>query len=159
MNDSAPSREPRSWSRAILWGGVLAATIDFVFANTYYAWLRDKPATRVWQTVAAGLLGKASYDGGTSTITLGVVLHYLIGVIWASIYVLTSRPLRILVRQPLACGVIFGAIIYVVMNMVVLPLSALHLPAFPLSLAVWPVAIHVLGIGPAIAFSARRFLR
>jgi uncharacterized membrane protein YagU involved in acid resistance len=160
MNDSAaPSREHRSWSRAILWGGILAATIDFVFASTYYAWLRDKPATRVWQSVAAGLLGKASFDGGTSTVVLGVILHYLIGVIWASIYVVTSRPLRILIRQPLASGVVFGAIIYLVMNVVVLPLSALHLPAFPLSTAIWPIAIHVLGIGPAIAFSAQRFLK
>lgn len=158
MNDS-PSvpHGPRSWTRAILWGGILAATIDFLFACTYYAWLRDRPATRVWQSVAAGLLGKASFDGGTPTIVLGVALHYLIGVIWAAIYVVASRVLRILIRQPLACGAIFGAIIYFAMNMVVLPLSALQTKAWPPPIAFWPIAIHVIGIGPAIALSAWRF--
>lgn len=159
MNDpTAPFRAQRRWAQAILWGGLLAATIDFLFACTYYAWLRERPATRVWQTVAAGLLGKASFDGGASTVALGVVLHYLIGLIWASIYVALSYARRILIRQPLICGLIFGAIIYLTMNLIVLPLSALHTPAWPLSTAFWPIAIHVVGIGPAIAFSARRFL-
>lgn len=160
MNDSASSpRGRRSWSRVILWGGFLAATIDFFFACTYYAWLHDRPATRVWQSVAAGWLGKASFDGGMTTVALGVALHYLIGVIWACIYVVTSNVLRILIRQPLVCGPVFGAVIYFAMNMIVLPLSALHTKAFPPPMAFWPIAIHVIGIGPAIAFSARRFLR
>jgi len=160
MNDSASTpRGSRSFSRAIIWGGFLAATVDFFFACTYYAWLRDRPATRVWQSVAAGLLGKASFDGGTATIVLGVALHYLIGVIWATVYVAASRILRILIRQPLACGLIFGAVIYFAMNMIVLPLSALHTKAWPPPIAFWPIAIHLIGIGPAIALAAWRFLR
>jgi hypothetical protein len=59
----------------------------------------------------------------------------------------------------LLSGLVYGAIVYLGMNMIVLPLSALHRPAWPLSLALWPVMIHLLGIGLPIAVAARVYLR
>jgi hypothetical protein len=38
------------------------------------------PAERIFQSVAAGLLGKASFQEGTATAPLGLALHYLIAV-------------------------------------------------------------------------------
>jgi hypothetical protein len=39
--------------------------------------LRWTPA-RILQSIASGLLGQASYPGGTLTVALGVLLHFTI---------------------------------------------------------------------------------
>ncbi len=108
------------------------------------------------QSIAGGLLGRdAARQGGAATATLGVALHYLIACIWAGIYLIASRSLPILVRYAIPCGLVFGAVIYFFMNGVVLPLSAIHAKAWPLRLAWWVIAVHVVGVGLPIALIVR----
>jgi len=67
-------------ARATPWvvlAGVVGATCDITYALLYYGW-RGVPAQRLLQTVASGLLGKASYDGGWPTAALGLACHYAI---------------------------------------------------------------------------------
>ena len=53
---------------------------------------------RVFQSVAAGVLGRPSFDGGVPTALLGVALHCTIALIWTSIYALIIRRLGIVQR-------------------------------------------------------------
>ena len=62
-----------------------------------------------------------------------------------------------LVRHAVPAGLVFGAAVYFFMNMVVLPLSALHAKAFPPPLALWPIVAHMVGVGLPIALATRRF--
>src|SRR5690606_27863107 len=70
---------------AILVGGMVAATLDITYAISFSAW-RGVPPTRLLQSVASGLLGSASYEGGTATAVLGLILHYLMALLIAAIF-------------------------------------------------------------------------
>ena len=61
----------------ILAAGVLAATLDLLYATAFWS-LRGVPAQRILQSIAAGLLGRASFDGGVRSAALGALLHYTI---------------------------------------------------------------------------------
>ena len=54
--------------------------------------------------IAAGLLGQAVVHGGAAIWTLGMVLHFFIAVIWASVYYVASRKLPFLTEYPFISG-------------------------------------------------------
>ena len=111
------------------------------------------------QSVARGVLGTASFEGGVPTALLGVLLHYTIAVSMAVTYYLVSRRIGALTRRPIACGVAYGVLLYLIMNLVVLPLSAVGMPSF--DNVVWvsmSIVMHAV-FGLICAFTARRALR
>jgi hypothetical protein len=149
-----PFDKPRA-ARAIVLGGLLAGIGDIVFA--FVVWRSIGPV-RVLQSVASGLLGAAAREGGLATAALGAVLHFTIAFIWATVFWLASRRLKVLVRHPVVCGLIYGAVVYVFMYFVVLPLSAIH-ANFPhdASAIVLNSAGHMLLVGLPIALATSKF--
>jgi len=146
---SSPARS------AILLGGLLGGAGDFFFAFIFYGW-----KIRVFQSVAAGLIGReAAFGGDIPTFLLGVVLHFLIAFIWAALFWALSRKLPGLVRHAIPAGLAYGLVIFYGMNSVVLPLSALHTKAWPPAWAPWPIAGHLFLVGLPIALAARKFSR
>ena len=58
------------------------------------------------------------------------------------------------------CGLLFGAAVEEVMNLVVLPLSALHARGpYQLHDLVLGLVVHMVVVGLPISFSVRRFAR
>jgi hypothetical protein len=87
-------------------------------------------------------------------------LHFFIACSAAAIYYAASRRLRFLVEHPLVCGLFFGGAVQEVMNLVVLPLSALHSRGpYELHDLIQGLAVHMVVIGLPIAYSVRRFGR
>jgi hypothetical protein len=146
---SSPARS------AILWGGLLGGAGDFFFAFFFYGW-----KIRVFQSVAAGLIGRdTAFGGGVPTFLLGVVLHFVVAFIWAALFWALSRKLPALYLHAIPAGLIYGLVIFYGMNSVVLPLSALHLKAWPPAWAPWPIAGHMFLVGLPIALVAQKFSR
>ncbi|MGB8510326.1 MAG: hypothetical protein WCD76_18255 [Pyrinomonadaceae bacterium] len=142
---------------AIFWGGLIAGTLDITYALTASA-LRGIGPVRILQSVASGLLGADSYNGGFATAALGTVLHFTIAFVLAALYFLVSRKLDLLVRRPVICGLLYGIAIYLTMNLVVLPLSAFpHKVTFVPVLLISGLLIHMFGIGLPIALATRRY--
>jgi hypothetical protein len=135
----------------------LAGVGDIAFAFVT-AGLSGVGPVRVLQSVAGGLLGAAARDGGLATAALGAVLHFLIASIWATVYWLASRRLKVLVRHPVVCGLLYGALVYFFMYFVVLPLSAIYFrPSRELSSVLLNAAGHMLLVGLPIALAAYKF--
>jgi hypothetical protein len=115
------------------------------------------PAQRILQSVAAGLLGKASFEGGTATAALGLGLHYFIASSMSVTYYLVSRRWPVLRRRPVLLGAAYGLLLYGIMNYIVVPLSAAGHggPKNPLWVGL-NILVHMLLIGVPIALFARR---
>ena len=140
-------------------GALAAGTFDLAFASTFWAVRADVPVQRIFQSIATGVLGKASYDGGNASAILGGLLHYAIIAAMMLAYWLVARRMPGLVRQWLPYGALYGLWLYVAMNWIVVPLSAAgggSKPDDPLWLALG-VVVHVL-IGIACAWCARQTL-
>ena len=137
-------------------GGGAGGLLDAIYATVLWGFiLGDNPAA-VWQSVAAGLLGKTSYDGGPATALLGLALHFFIAFVMALAYVRAARKLPALVQRPVLMGVLYGFALYLVMNFVVVPLSAIGFHAPSLGGAIRALIPHVLFVGPAIALTAAK---
>lgn len=145
-----------SAASAILIGGLIAATLDITYAISYSAWRGMAPQSLL-QFVASGLLGQASFEGGPTTAALGMLLHYLMMLIIAAIFFWISRRLTFLVEKPFVWGPVFGFLVYWVMNLVVMQLSATpnKWRFIPLSFATG-ILVHMFFIGLPIAWAASK---
>jgi uncharacterized membrane protein YagU involved in acid resistance len=105
---------------AVLLGGFVAGTIDIGAA----ALINVASPILILHFIAGGLLGKAALAGGASAALLGLVLQWAMSLIVATVYVAASRWLPIMRRLWIVGGVAYGAVIFLVMNYIVVPLSA-----------------------------------
>ena len=147
-----------STGKAILVGGLIAGALDITYAFILW-WLRAQVTPmQILQSVAAGLLGKASYDGGAGTAILGAFLHFFNALVIAAIFVGASRVWPVLARRATLFGPLYGIGVYLVMNYVVLPLSAFPPRTRPPAPVVWITGVlaHMFLIGLPIALAAKR---
>jgi uncharacterized membrane protein YagU involved in acid resistance len=80
---------------------------------------------QVLQSVAAGWIGReASRAGGWDTALLGLGSHFLIATLMAAVYVLAAQGMKMLTTRAILWGLLYGLVLYVAMNYVVVPLSA-----------------------------------
>ena len=157
MNNDAvsSSNEKPNALKTILFGGLLAGALDLIAACVVNYHISP---VLVFQSIAAGLLGSQSYRGGAPTAILGIFLHFVIALGAAFVFYLASRKIEFLTRQAVVAGLLYGALVYWFMELVVLPLSA-----FPGKDRFTPGAIakglivHALFVGLPIALVVRRF--
>jgi uncharacterized membrane protein YagU involved in acid resistance len=111
----------------ILWGGLVAAMVDIGAACL----ISGRGVVVILRSIAGGLLGRAAMEGGTQTAILGFALQETMGVLIAAVYYLAAKLLPNLAQRWTTSGLIFGIAIFLVMNYLVLPLSAWrHAPHF-----------------------------
>ena len=145
--------ERRSALLAIAVGGTIAGTLDLTQACVLFGW-------KIPLAIAGGLLGRQAFQGGVGTYVLGVLLHFFIAFTVTAIYYAASRRWTFLIEHPVICGLFFGAAVEEVMNLVVLPLSALHSRGpYELRDLLLGLGVHMVVIGLPVAFSVRKFAR
>ena len=158
----APSGPMTVMSRFLLAGAVVAV-LDISFAETY--WVIIRAATtypRVLQTIASGLLGKSAYLGGADTVMLGAILHVAVAYGWTAVFLLAARRSRAFGRVlasrygAVKTGFPFGVMVWLVMDLVVTPLS--HAKPTPVGSAWFLVSLlwHPIGVGLPMAVVLRR---
>ena len=152
--DSPPGASgKRNALLAIAVGGGIAGALDLAQACILFGW-------KVPLAIAAGLLGREAFHGGVGTYILGVFLHFFIACSAAAVYYAASRRLRFMTEHPLVCGLIFGAAVEEVMNLIVLPLSALRARGpYTLHDLILGLLVHMVVVGLPISFSVRRFAK
>ena len=144
-------------ARAILYGTLVVGTLDILDALIFFGFL-GAPPIRIFHSIAAGLLGRdAARAGGLPTAFLGGFLHYFIAFGIVVTYYVASRKISFLTRRPWISGAVYGVLVYLFMNLVVLPLSAVQGGGFPPPFAILlnGVLIHIFGVGLPSAFFAR----
>lgn len=146
----------------IVTAGVLVGILDGLFAEVLYvAVLKLSTPLRVFQGVAAAVLGREAFEGGLATFALGLLMHFTIAHAWAIVYFLlrqSSAALRRLVRTPgrtVAIGMLFGALVWVVMDLVVLPLTKARPTPVASSMFLTMLVGHMFVVGLPIALVLR----
>jgi hypothetical protein len=147
--------KPRGVGLTIALATAVAGVLDITDACLYYGITKAVPPDRIFQSVASGLLGKAAYAGGAATAALGLALHFAIMAVMVTAYVLASLRLPILTKRPIVMGLGYGLATYLVMNYVVLPLSAVGGKGpFVLANFINGVFAHLVLVGLTIALIA-----
>ena len=154
-NRSQMRTRERSVLRALLLGALAVGTLDILDAFIFFS-LRGAAPIRILQSIAAGLLGRASFQGGAATAALGLCLHYFIAFGIVGVFFLVSRAMPWLLKRPFLTGPLYGLVAYAVMNYVVVPLSAAGGGGTPpRAVLLNGLLIHAFGVGLPSALAAR----
>ena len=142
-----------SW---LIAGGVAAAMLELGFAIAWWA-PQGVPATRVLQGVAAWWIGRDAFAGGTPAALFGGLLYCQMMIAVVALYAFAARHWRILLQRPLVFGPAYGAVMYVLLLEIAVPLLAAS-PAGDRS-PIWRLACLVAYMGlvgvPAALFARR----
>jgi len=144
----------------IFWIGLVAGTLD-ITDNLIFNAFQGVTPPMVFRFIASGLIGiDRARNYGPASIALGVAIHFFIALFWTFIFYLLSRKLDFLGRRPVLGGLLYGALVYLFMNYVALPLS--RIPPRPAAVTL-PARINavlaiLLFIGLTISLLTRRTL-
>jgi hypothetical protein len=144
--------------RPILRGGLFCALLDFVAVTTFYA-LKGVPAIRVWQAVASGLWGTSAFLRGWTSGAVGIGVHLIVAFSASAVFCLAACQLPALAQRYLLYGPIYGVSVFLFMNFVVVPLSAMPKRPVPAGIVIAQLIIHIFCVGLPISFSTQRFTK
>src|SRR5512139_597886 len=135
--------------RQIALGGLIIGTADAIIYHWFVtSVLGGYPLTTVLQYIASGVLGESAFAGGTATALLGLLFHYIISFLIAGVFILSANRIPILRRHPFVSSLLYGFGVLIVMNMIVIPLSAAPpLPAPTTPQLIVNLMDHVLVVG------------
>ena len=156
-SDTVPVRAGRcgaSVAGAIAAGGLIAGTVDIGSACV----INGLSPEVILRAIASGLLGAASFRDGVPAALAGLGLQWLMSLLIAAVFVAAARRLAWMRRSWIAAGAAYGVVVYLVMNFVVVPLSAAPFhPRFTPAKVVENLLAMVL-FGLIVAGAARTFL-
>lgn len=156
MDPANARRASNFWP--VFWIGVVAGTLD-ISENLIFNAFRHVSPKMVFQFIASGLIDGKSFTMGGASVALGVAIHYAIAMTWTLVFYLLSRKLMFLTRRAAISGIIYGGVVYIIMNFAVLPLTKVpHAPkAMTLASRISGVLALLFCIGLAIALLVKAF--
>ena len=116
--------------------GFLTGICDGLFSTVLVTFFYGSTATRLWQGVASTLLGPGAFDGGITTLLLGLLMHFGVAFGWSALFlfvVLRAGWVRDLLASPygtVKVAAVYGPCVWLVMSLVVIPLLVHHAPTF-----------------------------
>jgi uncharacterized membrane protein YagU involved in acid resistance len=134
--------------------GLVAGATNLVAAAAIFG----GTMTHGFQMIASGLLGEQAFSQGLTAATLGALLHFAISIAAAALYLWTALRHPALARHWLVGGFLFGVLVYLVMSLVVVPLSNAANPDLSLSMIAKELVAHTVMFGVPIAGIVRALL-
>ena len=139
-----------------VYAGLVAGTVDIAAASL----INTANPLVILLAIASGLLGKAAFHGGGGVMLLGLVLQWVMSIIIAGVFTLAAARIPALARRWVLNGALYGVVVFIVMNFVVVPLSVAPIkPGWALSvLSIAKNLVAMLVFGWIVAYAANRFL-
>jgi hypothetical protein len=143
--------------RTIAFGGLFIFIIQTIHMWLVPVLIQKTPFVVAWQYIASGALGMAAFEGGTATAWLGVLFHLIISVVIAGVFIVSADRIPFLRRNAIAGSLLYGLGVFIVMHLIVTPLSAT--PPIPAPTTPWLIETileHILLVGLPLGILARR---
>ena len=139
-------------------GGLIIGTADAIIYHWFISSvLGGYPLTAVYQYIASGVLGESAFAGGIATALLGVLFHFIVSFVVAGVFILSANRISFLRRYPIVGSLLYGFGVFIVMNMIVTPLSAAPpLPAPTTPQLIVNILDHILVIGLPLGILVQR---
>jgi hypothetical protein len=135
--------------------GLAAGTTNLIAAGAIFG----GTLTHGLQLIASGLLGDWAFKGGMPAAVLGAGLHYGISIAAAGLYCALALRRSWWRDHWLAGGTLFGVAAYLVMNLIVVPLSSAPNPDLSTAMIAKELVAHTVMFGIPIAGIVTVFLR
>jgi uncharacterized membrane protein YagU involved in acid resistance len=143
--------------RAIALGGMMVGLLHLIIQDgLVFSLLNQTPFILVMQYVASGVMGNAAFAGGLAIALLGLIIHFLISFVVAGVFILSADRISLLRHNVIFGSLLYGVGVFIVLYVVILPLSAA--PPVPLQTmdVIELILEHVLVIGLPLGLFVRR---
>jgi len=158
-HDNTTNHSRKSFATAVLITGLIAGTLDILAACLSAYIQRGMTPDKLLQFVASGLFGADAFNGGATMAITGLLMHFMIAISWTLLFYLLYPRLAILRKNKILVGVIYGAFVWVMMNRVILPFTAIPKSPFNPVSALIGMIILMLMIGMPNSFRAPKYYR
>ena len=145
---------------ALLSAGLLTTIIDGLFSSILVVAAYGSTVSRLFQGVAATVVGNSAANGGAAMTALGVLIHCGVAFGWSAIFIfglLRWQPIRRVLASSygvIKIAVVYGPFVWLVMSLIVIPLLS---KPVPITIRWWvQLAGHFPFVGIPIVASARR---
>jgi hypothetical protein len=143
-------QQPSALNSILLSGlaaGILDATAGVI---VYYIWFGFNPF-QVLQYIAAGVYGPSAINGGAAMIIAGLFFHFLIAYVVAAIYFYAYPVIPLLSKYKVVAGLVYGLAIWLLMNLLIIPVTNIPASPFDTGLAITGIIWHMVLVGLPIA--------
>lgn len=135
---------------------IVSGLLDSAAASVvFYLKLGLNPA-QVMQYVASALYGEAAFSEGAWMVIVGAVMHFLIAFVIAAVYFYLYPKINLLEKWPVISGLLLGVAIWMVMNLLIIPLSKIQPAPFELMAVIISISWHMLLVGLPISLIIKR---
>jgi hypothetical protein len=141
----------RSPFRSILFAGLLAGVLDIIAACVQFYMKTGKGPGPVLRYIASGVFGKKASTGGMPMAAWGLFFHFVIAFLFTMIFFWIYPKIKFLSRNLIMTGLVYGLLVWVIMNQVVVPLSSAQQGPFVLKQAIKSALIIMFCVGLPIA--------
>lgn len=157
-NASTSPSSRSSLLRLSVIGGLIIGTLHLIVQiGIVYSLILKTPFVDILKYIASGLIGDAAYAGGLGTALLGLILEFVMTIIIAGIFIFSADRIALLRKNVIVGSLLYGFGVFVVMNFVVLPLSAAATLSPPaMWLVIELILEHILLIGLPLGILMRR---
>jgi hypothetical protein len=144
--------------QTVLLTGLLVGVLDILaaFTSSYISF--GIGPQRVLQFIAAGAFGMlAAISGGWKMAGYGLLFHFLIAFSWTILFFLVYPQIKMILRNVIITGILYGLFIWFVMNLAVLPITKLPQGHYKIKSTIVGMVILIAAIGIPVSLSARRY--
>ncbi len=115
--------------KTILFAWLIAGSLDILTAFVDYYLKTGKGPEGVLKFIASGVFGKAAFGDNDSMVWIGLLLHFVIALLFTIAFFLLYPRLKFLRINIALTAIIIGIIIWLIMSRVIVPLS--NTPKYP----------------------------
>ena len=149
-------KQTNSFAVAIVTAWLVVGTLDLTSATIQTLVMGGNPM-RMLQYISSSIIGQDAFDGGIKYSLLGVFIHFCIAFSWTLLFFLLYPKIKGLSNHKLLTGIVYGLIVWLVMNRVVVPLSKIPARPFNLKNALIGLGILIIAIGIPLSYMASRY--
>jgi hypothetical protein len=146
--------------KALFITSLVVGTLDGSAAAILYSVETGKDPLNVFRFIASGVFGAPALSGGLPMALWGMAFHYIIAFGWTILFFWLAGRFLWLSRNWIISGIMYGIFVWLMMNLVVVPVSLVPMKASPKEWAsiLKGVLILIACIGLPVSFAARRYL-
>jgi hypothetical protein len=134
---------------------LIAGSLDLGAALLFFLSRGSRHPGMLLRYIASAVFGKKAFSGGSWMVVLGICFHFVIACCWVGLYfglypLITRFGTGIVVD-----AIVYGLVVWCVMNLLVLPLSRAVPRPFSLSFMIINMVILMITIGLPCAYAVR----
>jgi len=150
-HSTATPEKPRNAFPTIIFAGLTAGFLDGVAASLHYFISTGNNPTKVFQYIASAVFGKSAFSGGLGMAGWGIVFHFIIAMAFAWLFYLIYSIFFRFLKNKLIIGIVFGLMVWVIMNLAVVPFTKAPPIPFQIQGAIINMLILIFMVGLPIS--------